>query len=56
MKFARIEEQINQNKIESIKLVLMYFSAQQKATNWTKELMEKHKKLMVEFLENTYKI
>ena len=56
MKFARIEEQINQNKIESIKLVLMYYSAQQKATNWTKELMEKHKELMVKFLENSYKI
>lgn len=53
-KFARIEEHINQNKIESIKLVLMYYSAQKQAMNWEIELMKKHRDLMVQFLKNTY--
>lgn len=54
LKFSRVKDQIDKNKLESIKLALMYYSAQKEYKNWTIKLMEYHKDLMVEFLKNTY--
>lgn len=55
MKFARVEEQISkEDKLESIKLALMYYSANKKASNWTIQTMHDHQKFMVIFLKGTY--
>ena len=55
MKFARVEEQISkEDKLESIKLALMYYSANKKASNWTIQTMHDHQKFMVNFLKGTY--
>ena len=55
MKFARVEEQISkEDKLESIKLALMYYSANKKASNWTIQTMHDHQKFMVDFLKGTY--
>lgn len=56
-KFARIKDQIDQikdNKLESIKLAIMFYTANKEATNWTRELMEKHKEIMIEVLRKSY--
>lgn len=55
LKFARVKDQINKdNKLESIKLALMFYSAQKDASKWTIELMEKHEELMKKVLEESY--
>jgi len=54
LKFARVKNQIEKNNLESIKLALMYYSANGKSENWTVTLMKDHKDLMVKFLESTY--
>lgn len=55
MKFARVEEQISkEDKLESIKLALMYYSANKKASNWTIDTMRNHEELMVKILEKSY--
>ena len=54
LKFARVDDQILKEKLESIKLALMFYSARKDASEWTIELMEKHKELMKKFLVNSY--
>lgn len=55
LKFARVDDQIlKENKLESIKLALMFYSAQKDASKWTIERMEMHEKLMISFLKSTY--
>ena len=55
LKFARVDDQIlKENKLESIKLALMFYSAQKDASKWTIELMEKHKNLMIGALKKSY--
>ena len=55
LKFARVDDQIlKENKLESIKLALMFYSAQKDASKWTIERMEMHEKLMIEILRKSY--
>lgn len=56
LKFARVKDQISKEaKLESIKLALMYYSANQNEENWTIETMKKHEELMVTILEKSYR-
>lgn len=54
-KFVRVKDQIDKNKLESIKLALIYYSANKEYKQWTKELMKKHGDLMFDFLKDSYK-
>lgn len=56
-KFARIKEQIDQvkdNKLESIKLAIMFYTANKEAAKWTPTLMQEHEEIMIEVLEESY--
>jgi len=56
LKFARVRDQISKEaKLESIKLALMYYSANQNEENWTIKTMKKHEELMVTILEKSYR-
>ena len=55
LKFARIKDQIErEHRIESIKLALMYYSAEKDSKKWTPECMEKHEEKMKEILVKSY--
>lgn len=57
LKFARIKEQIEQikdNKLESIKLAIMFYTANKEAAQWTPTLMQEHEEIMIEVLEESY--
>lgn len=54
-KFTRVKDQILKKTLESIKLAIMFYTANKEATNWTRKLMKEHEELMKVFLENSYK-
>ena len=55
LKFGRIKDQLErEHRIESIKLALMYYSAEKDSQKWTKENMKKHECQMIELLRDSY--
>lgn len=54
LKFSRVKDQIDKNKLESIKLAMIYYSAHGEYKEWTKDLMKSHKRLMVDVLNSSY--
>lgn len=50
VKFARIQEQIGNKALQSIKLLKMCMDAKFEHTNWTPNLADQHKKKMIEIL------
>lgn len=55
LKFARVDDQIlKENKLESIKLAIMFYTANKEAAKWTPTLMQEHEEIMIEVLEESY--
>ena len=54
VKFARIQEQIGNKALQSIKLLKMCMDANFEYANWTRELVDKHKNEMIELLKKDY--
>ena len=54
VKFARIQEQIGNKALQSIKLLKMCMDANFECANWTRELVDKHKNEMIELLKKDY--
>ena len=53
MKFARVEKQVNNNDLESLKMYLMYL--QSKKEGWTLYKKNNHQIEMYKLLEDSYK-
>ena len=49
-KFARIEDQIKNGSLQSIKMYMMYLAARHNYEEWSEELSQKHGELMYGFL------
>lgn len=52
IKFARIQEQIDNRALQSIKLLVMCMDADFDYRNWTPELAQKHEQRMIDMLKN----
>lgn len=55
-KFVNIADHIENNKIESIKLVIMYCCANGDMHKWTMDVAKKHGEQMFGFLKRTYQV
>jgi uncharacterized protein with ParB-like and HNH nuclease domain len=55
IKFARIKDQIDKKKLESIKMLKMYQIAGANNENWTEGLAKEHNDEMINILVNTFK-
>ena len=55
-KFDHVKYQIKNKCVQSLKLLVMYYSAEQDSEKWTDELMKKHREKMVDFLSGTYEV
>lgn len=54
VKFARIQEQIDNKALQSIKMLTMYRMANNEHTNWTNELAVRNNDLMCEILDESF--
>ena len=55
VKFARISDQINSGKLESIKMYKMFQVAGGNDNKWTENLAKDHRKEMIKVLNASYK-
>ncbi len=53
LKFARIQEQLDNNSLQSIKMLVMYRSANRDHSKWSKELAQENLDKMCRLLEET---
>ena len=53
-KFGRLQDQVNENRLESIKLLCMFVAARERVTDWTPEASNKHCKEMIDILGTWY--
>lgn len=54
IKFARVESQIRNSSLQSLKLYRMYQDAKKDKNNWTQELAADHQKKMIDILSKSY--
>lgn len=55
VKFGRIKQQVDNRQLQSIKLYLMYLTAEKDGNKWDIEKMEKHQTEMIRLLEEELK-
>jgi len=54
VKFARVKDQADNHALQSIKMYLMYLSAQKSPSGWNTDVKNKHQEKMYELLKNSY--
>ena len=54
VKFSRIEAQARNKALQSLKLLLMYLEAKERADGWTPEVAQQHGDKMIDFLNSTF--
>ena len=54
VKFARIEEQVHNHALQSIKMYLMYLDAKESPSGWNVNVKNAHQQKMFELLQQSY--